>query len=168
MKPNQRYGNEMQPPQINHHNNNNNNFMVKPNMSNPPNIPNMTADLQITQQMSQIPLAMKQPSHDPNMNLLGHGGHQQHPPNSQKYLQDQNARSSITSSVNSTGAANLNGAPKQEQRLTHEQFRAALQMVVSGGDPRDNLDNFIKIGEGSTGTVCIATEKNTSNDHYST
>lgn len=41
------------------------------------------------------------------------------------------------------------------------QFRAALQMVVSAGDPRENLDNFMKIGEGSTGTVCIATDKST-------
>ncbi|KAH8289220.1 hypothetical protein KR054_001981 [Drosophila jambulina] len=53
--------------------------------------------------------------------------------------------------------------PKQEQRLTHEQFRAALQMVVSAGDPRENLDHFNKIGEGSTGTVCIATDKSTGN-----
>ncbi|KAH8387872.1 hypothetical protein KR093_009947 [Drosophila rubida] len=51
--------------------------------------------------------------------------------------------------------------PKQEQRLTHEQFRAALQMVVSAGDPRENLEHFNKIGEGSTGTVCIATDKST-------
>ncbi|XP_064484140.1 serine/threonine-protein kinase PAK mbt-like isoform X2 [Ornithodoros turicata] len=49
--------------------------------------------------------------------------------------------------------------PPEHQRLSHEQFRAALQMVVSAGDPRDNLDNFVKIGEGSTGIVCIATEK---------
>lgn len=78
-------------------------------------------------------------------------------------------RGSVTSSVNSTGvqsigppaSVGLNGN-KQEQRLTHEQFRAALQMVVSVGDPRDNLDNFIKIGEGSTGTVWIAVERNTS------
>ena len=77
-------------------------------------------------------------------------------------------RGSVTSSVNSTGiqstgpsGAGLNGN-KQEQRLTHEQFRAALQMVVSAGDPRDNLENFIKIGEGSTGTVWIAMEKTTS------
>lgn len=41
------------------------------------------------------------------------------------------------------------------------QFRAALQMVVSAGDPRENLENFMKIGEGSTGTVCIATDKST-------
>jgi hypothetical protein len=33
-------------------------------------------------------------------------------------------------------------------------------MVVSPGDPRHNLENFIKIGEGSTGIVCIATEIN--------
>jgi p21-activated kinase 5 len=78
-------------------------------------------------------------------------------------------RGSVTSSVNSTGVQSI-GTPgsvglngnKQEQRLTHEQFRAALQMVVSAGDPRENLENFIKIGEGSTGTVWIAAEKNTS------
>ena len=34
-------------------------------------------------------------------------------------------------------------------------------MVVSAGDPRENLENFMKIGEGSTGTVCIATDKST-------
>ena len=43
--------------------------------------------------------------------------------------------------------------------LSHEQFRNALQMVVSRGDPREVLDNFIKIGEGSTGIVCIAFDK---------
>lgn len=54
-------------------------------------------------------------------------------------------------------------ADQQQQQptsLSHEQFRAALQMVVSPGDPRHNLENFIKIGEGSTGIVCIATEIN--------
>lgn len=59
-------------------------------------------------------------------------------------------------------ANNSHGSqPPPEHRLTHEQFRAALQMVVSGGDPRDNLENFIKIGEGSTGIVCIATDRTT-------
>jgi len=47
----------------------------------------------------------------------------------------------------------------QPTSLSHEQFRAALQMVVSAGDPRQDLENFIKIGEGSTGIVCIATER---------
>jgi len=32
-------------------------------------------------------------------------------------------------------------------------------MVVNPGDPREHLDNFIKIGEGSTGIVCIANER---------
>lgn len=32
-------------------------------------------------------------------------------------------------------------------------------LVPSAGDPREYLDSFIKIGEGSTGIVCIASEK---------
>ncbi|CAG2163089.1 unnamed protein product [Oppiella nova] len=51
---------------------------------------------------------------------------------------------------------------QSQQRLSHEQFRAALQLVVSPGDPRENLENFVKIGEGSTGIVCIALEKSSS------
>ena len=31
-------------------------------------------------------------------------------------------------------------------------------MVVSAGDPRHQLTDFLKIGEGSTGIVCIATD----------
>lgn len=34
-------------------------------------------------------------------------------------------------------------------------------MVVDPGDPRTYLDHYIKIGEGSTGIVCIATVKST-------
>ncbi|XP_070781741.1 serine/threonine-protein kinase PAK 6b [Enoplosus armatus] len=44
-------------------------------------------------------------------------------------------------------------------KVTHEQFKAALQMVVDAGDPRTTLENFVKIGEGSTGVVCIARER---------
>ncbi|KAJ7344862.1 hypothetical protein JRQ81_000812 [Phrynocephalus forsythii] len=43
--------------------------------------------------------------------------------------------------------------------VTHEQFKAALRMVVDQGDPRTMLENYVKIGEGSTGIVCIAWEK---------
>jgi serine/threonine protein kinase len=32
-------------------------------------------------------------------------------------------------------------------------------MVVSPGDPREHLEHFVKIGEGSTGIVCIAGDK---------
>ncbi|CAD7087767.1 unnamed protein product [Hermetia illucens] len=76
-----------------------------------------------------------------------------------------NSRASTSSGGNNSviqiNAANPSVPPKQDQRLTHEQFRAALQMVVSAGDPRENLENFMKIGEGSTGTVCIATDRST-------
>uniref|UniRef100_A0A3Q3BH44 non-specific serine/threonine protein kinase n=1 Tax=Kryptolebias marmoratus TaxID=37003 RepID=A0A3Q3BH44_KRYMA len=34
-------------------------------------------------------------------------------------------------------------------------------MVVDPGDPRTILENFVKIGEGSTGVVCIARERHT-------
>ncbi|XP_073788426.1 serine/threonine-protein kinase PAK 5 isoform X2 [Danio rerio] len=53
------------------------------------------------------------------------------------------------------------GSPAEQPppRVSHEQFRAALQLVVEPGDPRQGLDSFLKIGEGSTGIVCIATEK---------
>lgn len=105
-------------------------------------------------------------SHQSNMATSGvlHPHHQQihsHPVQGQ-LPPNVGAPMSTTSSV-----ATVNKQQQQqqnsshEQRLTHEQFRAALQMVVSAKDPRDNLDQFIKIGEGSTGTVCIARERNT-------
>ncbi|XP_051730221.1 serine/threonine-protein kinase PAK 6b [Ctenopharyngodon idella] len=47
----------------------------------------------------------------------------------------------------------------EQPKVTHEQFKAALQMVVDNGDPRSYLESFVKIGEGSTGVVCIAREK---------
>lgn len=52
------------------------------------------------------------------------------------------------------------GTPENgPQKVTHEQFKAALEMVVDPGDPRVTLENFVKIGEGSTGVVCIARER---------
>ncbi|XP_029282157.1 LOW QUALITY PROTEIN: serine/threonine-protein kinase PAK 6-like [Cottoperca gobio] len=50
-------------------------------------------------------------------------------------------------------------APDGGVKLTHEQFKAALQTVVDPGDPRTTLENFVKIGEGSTGVVCLARER---------
>ncbi|XP_011642390.1 serine/threonine-protein kinase PAK mbt [Pogonomyrmex barbatus] len=75
--------------------------------------------------------------------------------------QNQNMKNAVSSGNLAVGANTNNTNKQTEQRLTHEQFRAALQMVVSQGDPRENLENFLKIGEGSTGTVCIATDKST-------
>ncbi|KAF6205314.1 hypothetical protein GE061_019484 [Apolygus lucorum] len=48
-----------------------------------------------------------------------------------------------------------------QQRISHEQFRAALELVVCPGDPRDRLDQLMMIGEGSTGTVSIAIDRAT-------
>lgn len=59
----------------------------------------------------------------------------------------------------SSGGSNGGGGSGGGPSLSHEQFRAALQMVVSPGDPRDQLENFVKIGEGSTGIVCIASDR---------
>ncbi|XP_026115554.1 serine/threonine-protein kinase PAK 6b [Carassius auratus] len=56
-------------------------------------------------------------------------------------------------------AAQTSGGGLESPGVTHQQFRAALQMVVDTGDPRLYLENFVKIGEGSTGVVCIAREK---------
>lgn len=40
-------------------------------------------------------------------------------------------------------------------------FKIKIELCVClpAGDPREYLDSFIKIGEGSTGIVCIASEK---------
>ncbi|KAH8304583.1 serine/threonine-protein kinase PAK mbt [Drosophila kikkawai] len=99
---------------------------------------------------------------DQNQNPLHPHGH----PHPHNHLAKSASRASSSSGGASSAtlaaaAAVQQAQPKQEQRLTHEQFRAALQMVVSAGDPRENLDHFNKIGEGSTGTVCIATDKST-------
>ena len=48
-------------------------------------------------------------------------------------------------------------------RLSHEQFRHALQMVVNVGDPRLRYTNYIKIGEGSTGMVYAANDLQSTN-----
>ncbi|KAF7487728.1 Serine/threonine-protein kinase PAK mbt [Sarcoptes scabiei] len=70
---------------------------------------------------------------------------------------EHNTQQQLAQSSSATTNTNM---PVVEQKVTHEQFRAALQMVVNPGDPREFLENFVKIGEGSTGIVCIAFDKN--------
>ncbi|XP_057305082.1 serine/threonine-protein kinase PAK mbt-like [Hydractinia symbiolongicarpus] len=43
--------------------------------------------------------------------------------------------------------------------VSHDEFREALKLVVCNDDPKEHLENFVKIGEGSTGIVCIARDK---------
>uniref|UniRef100_H2Y4H7 non-specific serine/threonine protein kinase n=1 Tax=Ciona savignyi TaxID=51511 RepID=H2Y4H7_CIOSA len=46
--------------------------------------------------------------------------------------------------------------------LREKSYRTSdSSMVVCPGDPRESLENFVKIGEGSTGVVCIATQRGT-------
>ena len=45
--------------------------------------------------------------------------------------------------------------------VSHEQFRKALELVVTSTGAPENLENFIKIGEGSTGVVCLARDNKT-------
>ncbi|XP_055339807.1 serine/threonine-protein kinase PAK 6-like [Paramacrobiotus metropolitanus] len=56
-----------------------------------------------------------------------------------------------------------NTAMTPQQMLSHEQFRAALSLVVNSEDPREILTDFMKIGEGSTGIVCIAKQTDEDN-----
>lgn len=48
-----------------------------------------------------------------------------------------------------------------DSMVTHEQFRNALELVVTSNEAPHNLENFIKIGEGSTGVVCLARDNKT-------
>ncbi|CAH1370356.1 unnamed protein product [Tenebrio molitor] len=94
-----------------------------------------------------------------------HGSHQSLQQAGYPVRHDQNQNLKNGGQVPNHGAtgavAQTSTTKHHEQRLTHEQFRAALQMVVSSKDPRENLERFVKIGEGSTGTVCIAHDRNT-------
>lgn len=66
-------------------------------------------------------------------------------------------------STGSTNSLNTNSNSTQNNRLSHDQFRHALQMVVNQGDPRIRYNNFVKIGEGSTGMVYAAYDTQNSN-----
>ncbi|XP_067943542.1 serine/threonine-protein kinase PAK 4-like [Watersipora subatra] len=68
------------------------------------------------------------------------------PPQSNSQLHNQ-----ITPASNSS-------KPLEHQRLTHDQFRQALQNVVDPRNPGNMYGPFQKIGEGSTGVVSIAQE----------
>lgn len=50
---------------------------------------------------------------------------------------------------------------RERGRMSSEQFRATMQLLVNPCDPRDDLDGFVRIGEGSTGTVFTAHQLST-------
>ncbi len=87
-------------------------------------------------------------------------------PRSHSQFQGQNAsgeKSTDSARGKETNDQNLSKSKLMysDEPVTHEQFRQALQKVVKPGNPREIFDRFVKIGEGSTGVVCIATEKRT-------
>jgi hypothetical protein len=45
--------------------------------------------------------------------------------------------------------------------MSSEHFRATMQLLVNPGDPRQDLDGFVKIGKGSTGSVYTAHQLST-------
>ena len=50
---------------------------------------------------------------------------------------------------------------RHKRTMTSEQFRGTLELLVNKNDPRRDLTDFRKIGEGSTGVVCLARQIST-------
>ncbi|GFG41026.1 hypothetical protein Cfor_06796 [Coptotermes formosanus] len=129
-------------------------------------VPNSTGPspqpAQLQRPVSQL---VHQVSHNINKPVPGMGGDYPRAAAHSSPDQNQNVNvkpaTSVASVVTVAGQVVASKQHHEQQRLTHEQFRAALQMVVSPGDPRENLEQFMKIGEGSTGTVCIAVDRTT-------
>ncbi|XP_068173805.1 serine/threonine-protein kinase PAK 4 [Antennarius striatus] len=107
---------------------------------------------------SKPPVSHPHPHHNSHPSLTPEATQQPHTPHPNVPA----PRPPVPSGPPSSSAPSQGRSPQREpQRVSHEQFRAALQMVVDPGDPRTYLDHYIKIGEGSTGIVCIATVKTT-------
>ncbi|XP_067363729.1 serine/threonine-protein kinase PAK 4 isoform X2 [Channa argus] len=107
---------------------------------------------------SKPPLSHPHPHHTSHPSLTPEATQHPHTPHPKVPA----PRPPVPSGPPTSGAPPQGHSPQREpQRVSHEQFRAALQMVVDPGDPRTYLDHYIKIGEGSTGIVCIATVKTT-------
>ena len=71
------------------------------------------------------------------------------------------SRSSSTSK-SPTGSDKTDSIINENKLVSHDEFREALRMVVKNEDPKQILENFVKIGEGSTGVVCIAKDRRSS------
>ena len=50
---------------------------------------------------------------------------------------------------------------RQKRTMTSEQFRGTLELLVNKSDPRADLRDFVKVGEGSTGVVYLARQIST-------
>jgi len=95
---------------------------------------------------------------------------QRHPQNGQNAFdrkidrtraEDRNSNSDEYGKASQSGLKPSSMSSIENLSISHDEFRESLQMVVSQNDPRDYLEQFVKIGEGSSGTVCIARDKRT-------
>ena len=75
--------------------------------------------------------------------------------------EDRNSNSEDYGRSSQSGLKPSSMSSMENLSISHDEFRESLQMVVSQNDPRDYLEQFVKIGEGSSGTVCIARDKRT-------
>eukprot|EP00794_Sanderia_malayensis_P017703 gene17703-19472_t len=76
--------------------------------------------------------------------------------------EDTNANSHVSKSMLNQARLKPSSMSSIENlSISHDEFRESLQLVVSERDPREYLEQFVKIGEGSSGTVCIARDKRT-------
>ncbi|XP_074599623.1 serine/threonine-protein kinase PAK mbt isoform X2 [Brevipalpus obovatus] len=117
----------------------------------PPNMQPMANTLQ--QQSHSIAHSQMQPQQIQNQNQIA--------VNPIKNSIPQVPQSQVINQSNNDRNQLGNSHVEQQQRLSHEEFKRALKMVVNPGDPRDELEGFMLIGTGSTGQVCLAKEKST-------
>ena len=99
-------------------------------------------------------------------NHHGHGNGQTSPKSvssstSSYHSEDRNANSEMLMKSSESHLKPSSMSSMENLSITHDEFRQSLQLVVSQNDPRQHLEQFVKIGEGSSGTVCIARDKRT-------
>lgn len=126
-------------------------------LKNSQNIRKSSSNSNINSNINSSPPLPSQPlinsSSTGSLNTSQNNGHNQiaNPINASSSSINNNVESSSSSEGGSNG-----GGPCS--RLSRDQFRHALQMVVNPGDPRMRYKNFSKIGEGSTGEVFAAND----------
>ena len=74
---------------------------------------------------------------------------------------DKNSNSQLIKKTVESGLKPSSMSSMENLSISHDEFKESLQLVVSQNDPREHLEQFVKIGEGSSGTVCIARDKRT-------
>ena len=79
-------------------------------------------------------------------------------------LTSKSSNHSTITNTSSSSSTNTQPAQKRERRhsrMTNEQFRTTMELLVNQRDPRPDLTDFQKIGEGSTGVVYKARQLST-------